>query len=98
MPKKLKILHIIYSLRNGGAERVAIDLIVNQYQKGHSLFICTISPLNYYQSELEKTNIQFSSIFEKSNFSFLPLLPLMMIRLNRLIKSYERCNSLSFKK
>jgi glycosyltransferase involved in cell wall biosynthesis len=89
MPKKLKILHIIYSLRNGGAERVAIDLIKNQYQKGHGLFICTISPLNYFKSELEKKNIQFSSIFEKSKFRFLPLLPLMMVRINSLIKSYE---------
>ena len=88
MQKKLKILHIIYSLRNGGAERVAVDLVKSQRQKGHNPFICTISPTNYFKSELKKKNIQFFSIFQKSNFTFLPLLPLMMVKLNRLIKSY----------
>lgn len=51
----MKILHLIYNLSSGGAERFVVDLANRQLVMGHKVIVCMIRPVN----ELSGFNRQF---------------------------------------
>ena len=62
----MKIIHIINSMANGGAESVLYRIIKNDNKNEH-IIILLLSE-NFYKKELEKNNIIFYSINNKFNF------------------------------
>ena len=85
----MKILHIIYSLRNGGAERILIDLVKGLNARGHENQICTIIPKNFFKPELDHFNISYSNLLNKEKIRFIPYLPLIMLKLKNQIKIFK---------
>lgn len=76
-PQKLKIMHVIFSLSSGGAERVVLNLC-NEQVRNHDVILLTILEENeqnsFYQSQLDervkfinlnsKKGIQLSNFFK----------------------------------
>ena len=85
----MKILHIIYSLRNGGAERILIDLVKGLNVRGHENQICTIIPKNFFKPELDHFNISYNNLLNKEKIRFITYLPLIMLKLKNQIKIFK---------
>lgn len=88
----MKILQFIHSLRRGGAERVVLDLSIGLVAQGHTVRICSISPVNMFEKELatcEGGPILCDSLFQKAKFRFLPNLPFLILRFRRIIEEFE---------
>lgn len=69
--KKIKILHIITSIDNGGAENHLIDLILDQV-KIYDIYLIYFKGNNYHANQLKKNNVNLFKInFSNKNiFSF----------------------------
>ena len=81
MNKEIKVLHIISSLGQGGAERQLVELV--KYNKSHA--ICQLMPGGVYEKELKKKNIIiFDLKLRKNVFAIFGL-----YRLYKIIKYYK---------
>ena len=81
MNKKIKVLHIISSLGQGGAERQLVELV--KHNKNHA--ICQLIPGGIYEEELKKNKIIiFDLKLKKSIFDLFGL-----YRLYKIIKYYK---------
>ena len=80
----LRIFHLIYSLRTGGAEKVVLSLKNHQIEQGHVSKICLISPNN----ELDPKN-KYDSLLRNSNSRFLPNFLLAYFKLKKLLKDFK---------
>jgi glycosyltransferase involved in cell wall biosynthesis len=79
--KKIKVLHIISSLGQGGAERQLVELV--KHNKNHA--ICQLIPGGVYEKELKKKKIIIFNLKLKKNiFSLFEL-----YRLHKIIKYYK---------
>jgi glycosyltransferase involved in cell wall biosynthesis len=81
LSKEIKVLHIISSLGQGGAERQLVELV--KYNKSHA--ICQLMPGGVYEKELKKKNIIiFDLKLRKNVFAIFGL-----YRLYKIIKYYK---------
>jgi glycosyltransferase involved in cell wall biosynthesis len=88
----MRILHVIYSLRNGGAERIVVDLAKELTNRGHINQICLVSPINKFQEEFDGSNgkeIKCHSLLNKNNSRFLPNIPIIIFRLKKIVKIFK---------
>lgn len=88
----MRILQVIHSLRRGGAERVVLDLATGLAKRGHTVRICTLSSVNEFKSELELCageGIHSHSILPDTKFRFLPNIPILVLRLKRIIQKMK---------
>lgn len=66
----MKIVHFIFSLRRGGAERVTVELCGALKKKGHGAIICTIVPKNDYKAETQAAAIPVFPLTSNLDFKF----------------------------
>lgn len=85
----MKIFHIIHSLRNGGAERILVDLAIKQSKLGNNVTILTIVKNNVFKNEIIKNGISQHQLTSKENLIFLPSLPYLMYKLYKAIKKFH---------
>ena len=81
MSKSTKVLHIISSLGQGGAERQLLELL----SENHNHAICMLINDNYYAENLKKNNILVYQLGMKSRTFNIRAL----FRLNKIIKEYK---------
>lgn len=83
---QMKILHVITSLRTGGAEKLMVDLLPRLRDAGHEVDLCLFDGIETpFKSELQKRRIhiiEFSR--EKSVYR-----PLNIVHLRKLLKNYD---------
>ena len=77
----IKVLHIISSLEQGGAERQLIDLV--KKNQGHA--ICQLIHGNAFEEEVIQNGITNFNLNIKKNIFFI----ISLYRLNKIIKSYK---------
>lgn len=80
----MKILHVIHSLRNGGAERIVVDLAKGLSQRGHINQICTLIPVNKFEKEMES-----HSFLTRADARFIPNVPKLYFQLKNNISSFN---------
>lgn len=80
----MKILHIINSLGDGGAERVLFNLVLNDKINYHSIII--LNRDNKYKEELKKKKIEIINIDFKNNY-------FNIFKIFKLYKSIKNQNS-----
>lgn len=80
----MKILHVIHSLRNGGAERIVVDLAKGLSQRGLVTQVCTLLPVNKFENEIEN-----HSLLTRADARFLPNVPKLHFQLKKYIRSFK---------
>jgi glycosyltransferase involved in cell wall biosynthesis len=71
---------------------VVLDLATGLAKRGHTVWICTISPVNEFAEELRASEglpIHFHSLLPDTKSRFLPNLPFLFLRLKRIIKEMK---------
>lgn len=82
--KRLKILHVITSLRTGGAERLMVDLLPRMQEAGHQVDLCVFDGIRTpFTETLEKKGVKIISL-SHSMYS-----PVNIIKLVPLIRKYD---------
>lgn len=82
--KRLKILHVITSLRTGGAERLMVDLLPRMQEAGHQVDLCVFDGIRTpFTETLEKKGVKIISL-SHSMYS-----PVNIIKLIPLIRKYD---------
>ena len=81
MNENIKVLHIISSLHQGGAERQLLELVKNNSHHA----VCQLFSGGIYEKELKKNNILLFSLNVKKNI----LLIIAIFRLFIILKSYK---------
>lgn len=62
----MKILHIITSLRTGGAEKLMVDLLPRMKKQGHEVDLCVFDGVSTpFYEELERRGIQILALHEE---------------------------------
>lgn len=80
----MKILHVITSLRTGGAEKLMVDLLPRMKAKGHEVNICVFDGVRTpFYEELEQKEVNIIPL-GKSFYSFS-----YIFKLIKLIRQYE---------
>ncbi len=77
---KLNILYIIWSLDQGGAERVVIDLAKNSNRNKFNITICCLNKLGVYAPELAKNDIEIIPLFKHPKFD-----PFIIYKISKII-------------
>ena len=81
MKKNIKVLHVIASLGNGGAERQLVEML--KYNKNHSVLL--LSQADVYKETLDKLNIKYWEMGVKSKL----LIFFKIFFLRKVIKDYK---------
>ena len=80
----MKILHVITSLRTGGAEKLVTDLVPRLIERGHLVDVAVFDAINTpFMSILNKQGCKVITM-GKSMYS-----PMHIFRLNKLMKDYD---------
>ena len=79
--KKIKVLHIISSLHQGGAERQLIELV----KRNKNYAICQLMSGSIFEEEIKKNKILIFNLNMKKNFTAI----LGLYKLYRIIKDHE---------
>lgn len=80
----MKILHVITSLRTGGAEKLMVDMLPRMKALGHEVDLCVFDGVRTpFYEELEKRGVKIISLGH-SVYS-----PLNVIRLLKLMRGYD---------
>ena len=85
----MKIFHFIHSLRNGGAERILVDLAIKQSKLENDVMIYTILNNNVFKDELKKNDISQKQLTSKKRLMFLPSLPFLMYKLHKAVEKFQ---------
>ena len=88
----MKILHVIHSLRTGGAERVVVDLARGLARRGHENRICVFIPVNTFEKELAETGengITVHSLLNIETVRFVPNIPKIYLRLKAVVCAFK---------
>ena len=64
MKKNIKVLHVIASLGNGGAERQLIEIL--KYNRNHGVLLLT--EVDVYKETLDQLNIKYWEMRTKNKF------------------------------
>lgn len=84
----MKILHVITSLRTGGAEKLMVDLLPRMKSKGHEVALCVFDGVRTpFYDELEGLGIKIYAL-GVSVYS-----PMNILKLWRLMKTYDIVHS-----
>ena len=80
----MRILHVITSLRTGGAEKLMVDLLPRLREKGHEVELCLFDGVDTpFKRELEKTGITIHSLGKNRSVYH----PANLIGLRKLIRT-----------
>ena len=86
---RLDVLHVIYALHIGGAERMVQKLAIEQARQGLNVLVCTLLEEGEVGSDLRRNGIAMLNLNLKSRKSPLRLVPLMnAIRKARVIHGW----------
>lgn len=81
MSTKIRVLHVISSMGQGGAERQLLELVIQN--NNHA--ICQLFSDNFYRTELENKKIAIFDLKIKKGFSAI----FSLYKIHKIIKAYE---------
>ncbi|MCM1028054.1 MAG: glycosyltransferase [Pseudoflavonifractor sp.] len=78
----MKILHVITSLRTGGAEKLMVDLLPRMRDAGHEVTLCVFDGIDTpFKQQLTQKGVEIIALGSKPNIYH----PQYLLRLNKLI-------------
>jgi hypothetical protein len=75
--RKVDVLHVIYALHIGGAERMVQKLAVEQRRLGLEVLVCTLLEEGALGTELKRNGVAMLNLNLKTHKSPLKLFPLL---------------------
>ncbi len=80
--RKIRVLHLIYCLEAGGAERVVVNYAKLFDKKNFDVLVCALTWGGQYEKDLKSNEIKYYILNKREGFD-----PSIIIKLNRLIRS-----------
>ena len=85
----MKILHLITSINNGGAENHVADLAMSQSKIGHQVYVYYFKGNGYWKSKLTKNKVKVLKLKKNDEYRDIFYFPYTFLFLLYLIKKYK---------
>jgi sugar transferase (PEP-CTERM/EpsH1 system associated) len=77
--RKIRVVHIIYSLRMGGAERVIVNYAKFYDKEKYELSVCALTEGGPYEDDLKEAGVRYIILNKKIGFDILTILKLIRL-------------------